>query len=91
MIAQFSRVLQMMTQIMFLQRNKKNICLDISLFYVRALGPHILPFLLIGISKFRLTISKFRNNTSKFRLNLKFQLKVILGLQFHSRDLMSKF
>ena len=37
--------------------------------YERALGPHILLFLLISISKFRLTISKFRHNKSKFRLN----------------------
>ena len=38
-------------------------------YYERALGPHILLFLLISISKFRLTISKFRHNKSKFRLN----------------------
>ena len=37
--------------------------------YERALRPHILLFLLISISKFRLTISKFRHNKSKFRLN----------------------
>ena len=37
--------------------------------YERALGPHILLFLLIGISKFLLTNSKFRYNMSKFRLN----------------------
>ena len=38
-------------------------------FCERALGLHILLFLLIGISKFRLTISKFRHNKSEFRLN----------------------
>ena len=53
-------------------------------FYERALGPHILLFLLISISKFRLTISKFRlstkfrHNNSKFRLsNSKFRLNIL--------------
>ena len=46
--------------------------------YERALGPHILLFLLIGISKFRLNISKFRHNKSKFRLNnSKFRLNIL--------------
>ena len=46
--------------------------------YERALGPHTLLFLLISISKFRLTISKFRHNKSKFRLNiLKFRLIIL--------------
>ena len=44
-------------------------------YYEGALGPHTLLFLLIVISKFRLTISKFRHNKSKFRLNnAKFRL-----------------
>ena len=44
-------------------------------YYEGALGPITLLFLLIVISKFRLTISKFRHNKSKFRLNnAKFRL-----------------
>ena len=46
--------------------------------YERALGPHILLFLLISTSKFRLTISKFRHNKSKFWLNnSKFWLNIL--------------
>ena len=70
-------------KIISLHRNPQN---KLSLFlkastahlYERALGPHILFFLLISISKFRLTISKFRHNKSKFRLNnSKFRLNIL--------------
>ena len=57
---------------------KRKDFLEVSEKYEGALGPHTLLFLLIVISKFRLTISKFRHNKSKFRLNnSKFRLNIL--------------